>query len=120
MQLLGCQPPPCVQTPSLMAPPVAPSHQNTVPLVTHLGSVGARRAGEPAGTLQPLCTRRATFTGEAAFTLGWGGGTALGGHSEGHSVLCVDVPREGGQNAPPTLPQRDWDVLGERTCRSGG
>lgn len=44
------------------------------PLLTHLGSVGARRAGEPAGTLQPLCAGGAALTGEAAFALAWGGG----------------------------------------------
>jgi len=40
--------------------------------VTHLGSVSAGRSGEPTGTLQPLGTGRAAFTGESTFTL-WGG-----------------------------------------------
>lgn len=39
------------------------------PSVTHLRSVSARCSGQPTGTLQPLGTRRATFTGESTFTL---------------------------------------------------
>lgn len=65
----------------------------------------------------------ATFTGEAAFTLGWEG-TALGrGHG---ATVRVTVPfarmspRDRGQSVHPTLPRRDWEVLGgEGTGCSG-
>lgn len=76
---------------------MAPSQLPAGPLVTHLGSVGAWRAGEPAGTLQPLCAGGATLTGEAAFALAWGGGDSVRkrprGHGEGRGVLGKDVRR---------------------------